>query len=441
MITYDQIKQLANEQGVPVADLIALARQNDPFYCGSTGQVKTGQWFAGLWQQFGYTDGIHLRRIHYQVVSQDPPVVKPNGKPYQNTTNDWAYLLQASKAARYLNLVDPAAFVDRRNPGPHIYRQYWGSYDPWVDITGDWRGDFDVTLPEFPQLPDLELHGYKAEQPYHLEIWCEKTTMDDILLPLCRRYGANLVTGAGELSITAALDFVKRVRRANHPARIFYIADFDPAGHGMPVSVARKMEFFLADQNLDLDIRLQPIVLTLPQVKAYRLPRTPIKPSERRKASFENRFGRGTVELDALEALYPGKLAGIVEAAILNYYDEDLATEIQQQQEKLEAALKKAKARALSDVQPNIEIIKRDFGNAVADFEASIAGLRERMADLQQAIVERLEQARARVALDDYPLLEGSQAREDNDVLYDSSRSYLDQLDCYKRYRQHGVEG
>ena len=116
--------------------------------------------------------------------------------------------MQASKAARYLNLVDPAAFVDRRNPGPHIYRQYWGSYDPWVDITGDWRGDFDVTLPEFPQLPDLELHGYKAEQPYHLEIWCEKTTMDDVLLPLCRRYGANLVTGAGELSITAAPDFV-----------------------------------------------------------------------------------------------------------------------------------------------------------------------------------------------------------------------------------------
>jgi hypothetical protein len=51
MITYDQIKQLANEEGVPVADLIALARQNDPFYCGSTGQVEKGQWFADLWQQ------------------------------------------------------------------------------------------------------------------------------------------------------------------------------------------------------------------------------------------------------------------------------------------------------------------------------------------------------------------------------------------------------
>jgi hypothetical protein len=51
MITYDQIKQLANEQGMPVADLIALARQNDPFYCGSTGQVEKDRWFADLWQR------------------------------------------------------------------------------------------------------------------------------------------------------------------------------------------------------------------------------------------------------------------------------------------------------------------------------------------------------------------------------------------------------
>ena len=51
MITYDQIKHMANGQGVPVADLIALARQNDPFYCGSQGQVKAGKWFADQWQQ------------------------------------------------------------------------------------------------------------------------------------------------------------------------------------------------------------------------------------------------------------------------------------------------------------------------------------------------------------------------------------------------------
>jgi hypothetical protein len=51
MITYDQIKEIAQAEGVPVTNLIALARQNDPFYCGSTGQVEKGRWFADLWQQ------------------------------------------------------------------------------------------------------------------------------------------------------------------------------------------------------------------------------------------------------------------------------------------------------------------------------------------------------------------------------------------------------
>lgn len=233
---------------------------------------------------------------------------------------------------------------------------------------------------------------------------------------------------------------MKRVRRANRPARIFYIADFDPAGHGMPVSVARKVEFFIADQGLDLDVRLQPIALTLPQVKGYRLPRTPIKPSERRKASFENRFGRGAVELDALEALYPGKLAEITESAILDYYDEDLAAEVQEQKEALERALEEAKTKALTDVEGEIEEVRAAFDEAIEEFEASIGGLREHMTDLQEAILERLRQARDQVDLADYPLPEGRQAREDNDVLYDSSRNYLDQLDYYKRYRQHGVE-
>ncbi len=36
---------------MPVTNLIALARQNDPFYCGSNGQVEKGRWFADLWQR------------------------------------------------------------------------------------------------------------------------------------------------------------------------------------------------------------------------------------------------------------------------------------------------------------------------------------------------------------------------------------------------------
>jgi hypothetical protein len=82
---YSTIKQLAKERGVKVTDLIALAPQNDPFYCGQEAQQQAARWFADLWERFGYREGVHIRRIHYQIVSQQPPVTKPNGKLFDST--------------------------------------------------------------------------------------------------------------------------------------------------------------------------------------------------------------------------------------------------------------------------------------------------------------------------------------------------------------------
>src|SRR5262249_50240880 len=121
------------------------------------------------------------------------------------------------------------------------------------------------------------------------------------------------IPGVGELSLTRVHEHVQRVIRHRRKTRIIYISDFDPAGNDMPVSIARKIEFLLRKNKLDdLDIRLDPLLLTREQVEHYRLPRIPIKDIDARKASFEKRFGEGAVELDALEALHPGELARLV---------------------------------------------------------------------------------------------------------------------------------
>jgi len=117
-VNYDTIKQTAKELGCKVKDLIALSQQNDPFYMGAPADVTKAEWFAELWEQFGYTNGVHLRRIHYRLISQQRPFFMHNGLPYENTNNCWAHLTVASKAARYLELVPPSTFVDRRNPTP-----------------------------------------------------------------------------------------------------------------------------------------------------------------------------------------------------------------------------------------------------------------------------------------------------------------------------------
>ena len=111
-----------------------------------------------------------------------------------------------------------------------------------------------------------------------------------------------------------------------HPSgRIFYVSDFDPAGQSMPVGVARKVEYFLQEGRCNgADIKLFPVVLTIDQIRRYRLPRTPIKETEKRAGKFEDRYGAGAVELDALEALHPGTLATILTSEIGRYYDRAL---------------------------------------------------------------------------------------------------------------------
>jgi hypothetical protein len=137
--------------------------------------------------------------------------------------------------------------------------------------------------------------------------------------PLARGRNVTFVAGLGELSATHCAWHIERVLAHRKRTRILYISDHDPAGEIMPVSVARKIEFLLRRDGHDLDVRLEPLVLTREQVEAYALPRIPIKDSDVRKGHFEERHGEGAVELDALEALHPGELARVVEAAIDRY--------------------------------------------------------------------------------------------------------------------------
>src|SRR5438105_15887783 len=101
-MNYAEIKQLARETGQRVTDLITLAPQNDPFYTGTPNDWALAEWFAGLWHLFNYQHKVHIRRVHYQIVSQKPPVLLPSGKAYENTEEAWNTLNLDSKAERHL---------------------------------------------------------------------------------------------------------------------------------------------------------------------------------------------------------------------------------------------------------------------------------------------------------------------------------------------------
>jgi hypothetical protein len=307
-------------------------------------------------------------------------------------------------------------------------------------------------------LPRAYIDPPRLAEPYAIELWCEKSTMNDVFEPLARRRNVTVITGLGELSHTHCVWHVQRVLAHRKRARIIYISDFDPSGDGMPVSVARKIEFLLRRDGHDLDIRLDPLVLTQQQVARYGLPRIPIKDADLRKSRFEQRFGEGATELDALEALHPGELARIVETAIDRY-----RAPIRQAARENTAIATEAWRQILS---------ARD--EVLVEFDSKITAMREAFAAMRAAIEvdqqaltviaeEAAERSRAHVdaingrvadfyehaaalwvrigaAIDEripdatnFDWVEPAPADEP-DAMFDSARDYLAQID---RYKQH----
>jgi hypothetical protein len=129
MYDYQKIKKLGKQMKINVPNLIVLSLNNDPFYIGSKTNIAMAEWFADLWERFHFPHGVHLRRIHYQLLAPGD-VKNHDGMPYENTANHWDYLNNASKFARHLKLVSADAFTDQRNPNPQIFHFAARSREP-----------------------------------------------------------------------------------------------------------------------------------------------------------------------------------------------------------------------------------------------------------------------------------------------------------------------
>lgn len=430
-MNYASIKQLAKQIKRPVTSLIALASANDPFYQNAPRQRTLAEWFARIyddqhWERFRN----HIRRCHYQIVSLD--IWLPNGKRYLNSFECWRTLLQASKSARYLGLVPMDSFDDHRNDEPISYVPE-ASAAPSIQVD-DFLSIFDTQLPEFPDLPGYQFSDYQAAQRYHTEIWCEKTSVNDILLPLAREFGAVLQTGAGELSISLARLLAKRLQASGKPARIFYISDYDPAGQSMPVAVSRKLEFFTRSEGLDIDARLFPLVLSRDQVQQFALPRTPIKPTEKRRAAFEKRHGEGAVELDALEALVPGELERIVRQALSTYHDSGLERRVADQRAEIQQILAGLQETVLERHAAELALVRAELEQIRADLDPRMQAYTSHLENVWHGISADLHATLER-EFGEFGLTQARIAEEFAPGLYDSQRDYLEQISAYKQFQ------
>jgi hypothetical protein len=439
-INYNSIVALGEKLDRPTQTLLALAPANDPFNSGRTARRQHAEWFAELWEQFGFGSGAHLRRVHYRLSG-------PDNEPYVNTAACWYRLVNASRDARYLGLVPVEHFVDRRNDDAVEHFVDAGcdaalSVSDPDGIFGAIPSGLDVWLPDAPK---FEFSQPVIDQSYHVELWAEKTTVNDVLLPLARAYGLNVVTSSGEISVTHCYQFVQRAREIGRPVRVLYISDFDPAGLSIPVACARKVEFFLYRDGLDdLDIQVRPIALTHEHCLEFSLPRTPLKDTEKRAAKFEARYGEGATELDALEALHPGELRRILKQEICRYYDDGLDDRIEEEVQPFREKLVAIRREVLDRHADELRKIERDYDDFVRRlnpelkqikdrYDDSYQDLRDRFDELQQAIAKELEEEAPDPASVNWP--EPEDADEDDDPLYDSRRDYVEQVDRFKKHQ------
>ena len=238
--------------------------------------------------------------------------------------------------------------------------------------------DILIIIPEIEDLtPSPGVSGLEGRQPYALTIFGEKTSLKDVLLPIAQRFEADLYLAAGEISDTLLYRMAKDGAADERTMVVFVLADCDPAGHQMTVSIGRKLQALRDLRFPNLAFELVPVALTVEQVRELDLPSTPLKTTEKRADTWRKAFGVEQTEIDALATLQPQILREIVTTAISPYFDHTLAPRVSAARKGWEEA-----ARQMLESQINngsLIAIREHAVRHLAEVQVEIDGLNDQL--------------------------------------------------------------
>ena len=229
------LRAALEELGGSMNDWTVLSEARDPFRLDTPANHRDAAWLRDAFEQRSLPRRpIHIRRVHYRLL--DHP--KPSGEKYDGT--DWVWLSEkVIKAARWLGYIPWSWIEDQRNAAPELYLRTLHDSDPSVV----WSPEFAIYLPDADDLtPRANLPGFTgAQQPYHLVLVGEKSSLRDDLVALAERYQADWYLPDGEISDTHIEQMAHSSVADPRPLVLIYFADCDPSGHQMIVSVTRKL--------------------------------------------------------------------------------------------------------------------------------------------------------------------------------------------------------
>jgi hypothetical protein len=359
--------------GCSLGDLTVLSAQVDPYRLDTPAGHRDGRWVAQqLNSAIGRERKIHWRGLHYVLVSTTA-LTKPNGERYRNDDENWTWLTNiAGKAARWLGYIPFERITDNRNAEPIIHRKARVNPKPFVSI------GLDV---EIPDADDLEPHafadGFEPRQAFHFVIFGEKASLEDVLLPIAEAKQADLYLPTGEISDTLLHRIAYDGNEDGRPMVVFTLADCDPAGRQMAVSIGRKLQAFCDLLFPKLRFEVVPVALNVEQVRELGLPSTPLKETEKRADRWREAFGVEQTEIDALATLRPDVLRQIVERAFDPYFDRTLAERVSEAEDDWNRRAQEALSEQID--QERLEALRAEAADRLAELGDAIGDINERL--------------------------------------------------------------
>jgi hypothetical protein len=358
------LEDAAATGGYSMKELTVLAVQRDPYRLDTPSGHRDAAWVGKIvHQMLGETKKAHLRGLHYLIVAAANVFRGDNGLPFTNTEENWLYLTEvAAKAARWLGYVPFERIVDERNAPPELFIPEDG-----IDNQSGLTNGAQVDIPSLDDaVPTLYSSGFRVKQPYRIILIGEKTSLREVLLPIAQMVGGELLLPTGEMSDTMIAGIARRAAGDSRPSVVLYFSDFDPSGHQMPISVARKLQALRDLLYPELNIQVHHVALTLDQVRRLQLPSTPLKETERRGDHWRAVTQHEQTEIDALAALRPGDLRQIALDAIKPFYDDTLRARVNEAeslwQEEAEVLLTSHPGyqAAVDDISTALEVVQEE---------------------------------------------------------------------------------
>jgi hypothetical protein len=242
------------------------------------------------------------RAIHYALLN-DPPL-KHASKPksvYDNTKQSYNALTELLTRARIAGQIPMNAICDETRP---------------VTVWSVFREPAAYLRKELNQF----LKGYWRDllqsQPNHIELVCEKNTVEPIVRKVAMEYCLPLTSGRGYCSLPPRAAMAARFRKSGKQKLVLpMLSDFDPDGEEIVHSFARSMRDDFGIKN----IHALKVALTREQVVEHKLPPQMVaKTTSVHHAKFTAKHGDNVFEL---EALAPETLQQIVREAVDSVLD------------------------------------------------------------------------------------------------------------------------